>query len=134
MESRSSDILYKINWDDREIIFRKRKTLDLTVAAQVPTHTYIIERFLTLRNDDKLQKRHENPIINELCTEIITISEHFNIAMKARQVIKNMIQSIIDDFKELFEWKRKKIPKDLKQRQSKFLDELDFGLQGKIEN
>ena len=54
--------------------------------------------------------------------------------MKARQVIKNMIQSIIDDFKELFEWKRKKIPKDLKQRQSKFLDELDFGLQGKIEN
>lgn len=66
-DTRSGDILLKLVDD----IFKKRQLLDLSRVQQLPTFKYVIERYLTMKNElPKTEKDKENKVISFLVSEL----------------------------------------------------------------
>ena len=98
--------------------------MDCTKCVQIPTYKYLIERWLTLKNE------YSKPLlIPHLATEIEMICREINIVTVTFTTICNRIRKIVEEYVDLFV--KTKTPKrgaKWQVRSQNFADKLEWGL------
>ena len=124
METRLGDKLDDIEIGDQKLEFYRREQMDCTKCVQIPTYKYLIERWLTLKNE------YSKPLlIPHLATKIEMICREINIVTVTFTTICNRIRKIVEEYVDLFV--KTKTPKrgaKWQVRSQNFADKLEWGL------
>ena len=76
--TRNADILFEYQVDKEKLTLKRRETVDLDKAVQIPDYCYVLERFLTLK-EEKVKKTASMKLI---VNEVQSVCRHANIVRK----------------------------------------------------
>lgn len=125
MERRLLNVLKTIIISENETVnILRREPIPLDAAIQIPQYRFVIERFLTLSEENK----HKETILL-VGKEVMEVCDKINIVTLTRRNVTKKIEQYVDEYKQLFV----KLPIDqrnttkYKSRCEEWVEKLQWG-------